>query len=126
LACPYCSSHIHLAEDADAKAIDDLTRQIKAATDARLLQVLRASKAQLQLEAKLDRDLRRALRRSKDGIVEAVKAAAQRGGLDELRRMRRGEMNAWLIDNGLASSILDRLYWRRRASSSRPDNIGDL
>jgi len=106
MRCLHCSSHIHLAEDADAKAIDDLTRQIKAATDARLLQVLRASKAQLQLETKLDRDLRRALRRSKSEIVNAVKAAAARGGLDELRRMRRGEMNAWILDNGLASSIM--------------------
>jgi hypothetical protein len=60
----------------------------------------------LQLEAKLDRDLRRALRRSKAEIVNAVKAAAARGGLGELRRMRRGEMNAWILDNGLASSIM--------------------
>lgn len=107
MRCLHCSSHIHLAEDADAKAIDDLTRQIKAATDARLLQVLRASKAQLQLETKLDRNLRRALRRSKAEIVNAVKAAAERGGLDELRRMRRDEMNAWILDNGLASSIME-------------------
>ena len=107
MRCLYCSSTIFLAEDADAKAIDDLTRQIKAATDARLLQVLRASKAQLQLETKLDRNLRRALRRSKAEIVNAVKAAAERGGLDELRRMRRDEMNAWILDNGLASSIME-------------------
>ena len=107
MRCLHCSSHIHLAEDADAKAIDDLTRQIKAATDARLLQVLRASRAQLQLETKLDRNLRRALRRSKAEIVNAVKAAAERGGLDELRRMRRDEMNAWILDNGLASSIME-------------------
>ena len=107
MRCLYCSSTVFLAEDADAKAIDDLTRQIKAATDARLLQVLRASKAQLQLETKLDRNLRRALRRSKAEIVNAVKAAAERGGLDELRRMRRDEMNAWILDNGLASSIME-------------------
>ena len=69
--------------------------------------MLRASKAQLQLETKLDRNLRRALRRSKAEIVNAVKAAAERGGLDELRRMRRDEMNAWILDNGLASSIME-------------------
>ena len=107
MGCLYCS-HIRLAEeDADAVAISDLTRQIKATTDARLKRQLKATRAQLQVEASLERGLRRALRKSKREVVAAVKAAAERGGLEELRRMRRDEMSAWLLDQGLAESVFE-------------------
>jgi hypothetical protein len=107
MGCLYCS-HIRLAEeDADAVAINDLTRQIRAATDKRLIRQLRATRGQLQVEASLERGLRRALRKSKREVVAAVKAAAERGGLEELRRMRRDEMSAWLLDQGLAESVFE-------------------
>jgi len=107
MGCLYCS-HVRLAEeDADAVAINDLTRQIRAATDKRLIRQLRATRGQLQVEASLERGLRRALRKSKREVVAAVKAAAERGGLDELRRMRRDEMSAWLLDQGLAESVFE-------------------
>ena len=107
MGCLYCS-HIRLAEeDADAVAISDLTRQIRAATDERLKRQLKATRGQLQVEASLERGLRRALRKSKREVVAAVKAAAERGGLEELRRMRRDEMSAWLLDQGLAESVFE-------------------
>jgi hypothetical protein len=107
MGCLYCS-HIRLAEeDADAVAISDLTRQIRAATDKRLVRQLKATRGQLQVEASLERGLRRALRKSKREVVAAVKAAAERGGLEELRRMRRDEMSAWLLDQGLAESVFE-------------------
>ena len=107
MGCLYCSNIRLAEEDADAVAISDLTRQIKATTDARLKRQLKATRAQLQVEASLERGLRRALRKSKREVVAAVKAAAERGGLEELRRMRRDEMSAWLLDQGLAESVFE-------------------
>ncbi len=107
MRCLYCSNIRLAEEDADAVAISDLTRQIRAATDERLKRQLKATRAQLQVEASLERGLRRALRKSKSEVVAAVKAAAERGGLEELRRMRRDEMSAWLLDQGLAESVFE-------------------
>ncbi len=107
MACPYCSTTRLAEEDADEVAISDLTRQIQRATDERLKRQLKAARGQIQVEASLERGLRRALRRSKREVVAAVKAAAERGGLDELRRMRRDEISAWLLDQGLAESVFE-------------------
>jgi hypothetical protein len=108
VGCPLCSQHHHLAEqDGDERALADLASQIKEANTARQRDILRATRAQLKLEAALDRKLRRSLRAAKAAVSDAVQAAADSGGLDALRRMRREELSNWLLEAGLGDLVLD-------------------
>lgn len=107
VGCPLCSQHHHLAESGDDRALADLASQIKEANTARQRDILRATRAQLRLEADLDRKLRRSLRAAKSAISDAVRSAADSGDLQSLRNMRRTDLDEWLLEAGLADLVLD-------------------
>lgn len=108
MSCPLCSQHHHLAEsDGDERALADLASQIREANTARQRDLLRATRAQLRLEASLDKKLRRSLRAAKGAVTDAVRAAADSGDLPALRGMDRDTMSRWLLDAGLGDLVLD-------------------
>jgi hypothetical protein len=108
VSCPLCSQHHHLAEsDGDERALADLASQIREANTARQRDLLRATRAQLRLEAGLDKKLRRSLRAAKSAVTDAVRAAADSGDLPALRGMDRDTMSRWLLDAGLGDLVLD-------------------
>ena len=108
MSCPLCSQHHHLAEsDGDERALADLASQIREANTARQRDLLRATRAQLRLEASLDKKLRRSLRAAKGAITDAVRAAADSGDLPALRGMDRDTLSRWLLDAGLGDLVLD-------------------
>ena len=108
MRCSLCSQIHLLAEgDGDERALADLASQIKEANSARQRDILRATRAQLKLEAALDKKLRRSLRAAKAAVSDAVKVAADSGGLDALRNMRREELSSWLLEAGLGDLVLD-------------------
>ena len=108
MSCPLCSQHHHLAEsDGDERALADLASQIREANTARQRDLLRATRAQLRLEASLDKKLRRSLRAAKSAVTDAVRAAADSGDLPALRGMDRDTMSRWLLDAGLGDLVLD-------------------
>lgn len=136
MGCPLCSQHHQLAEqDGDERALADLASQIKQANTARQRDILRATRAQLKLEAALDRKLRRSLRAAKVAVSDAVQAAADSGGLDALRNMRREQLSDWLLDAGLGDLVLDLTDAERETlanveqlllASSRGFNTADI
>ena len=108
MSCPLCSQHHHLAEsDGDERALADLASQIREANTARQRDLLRATRAQLRLEASLDKKLRRSLRAAKSAVTDAVRAAADSGDLPALRGMDRDTLSRWLLDAGLGDLVLD-------------------
>lgn len=108
MSCPLCSQHHHLAEsDGDERALADLASQIREANTARQRDLLRATRAQLRLEASLDKKLRRSLRAAKGAVTDAVRAAADSGDLPALRGMDRDTLSRWLLDAGLGDLVLD-------------------
>jgi hypothetical protein len=108
VSCPLCSQHHHLAEsDGDERALADLASQIREANTARQRDLLRATRAQLRLEASLDKKLRRSLRAAKSAVTDAVRAAADSGDLPALRGMDRDTLSRWLLDAGLGDLVLD-------------------
>ena len=108
MRCSLCSQiHLLAEQDGDERALADLASQIKEANSARQRDILRATRAQLKLEAALDRKLRRSLRAAKAAVSDAVQAAADSGGLDALRNMRREDLSSWLLEAGLGDLVLD-------------------
>lgn len=108
MSCPLCSQHHHLAEsDGDERALADLASQIREANTARQRDLLRATRAQLRLEASLDKKLRRSLRAAKSAVTDAVRVAADSGDLPALRGMDRDTLSRWLLDAGLGDLVLD-------------------
>lgn len=108
MRCSLCSQiHLLAERDGDERALADLASQIKEANSARQRDILRATRAQLKLEAALDKKLRRSLRAAKTAVSDAVKVAADSGGLDALRNMRREELSSWLLEAGLGDLVLD-------------------
>jgi len=109
VSCPLCSQrhHHHLAENGDERALADLASQIREANTARQRDILRATRAQLRLEASLDKKLRRSLRAAKSAISDAVQGAADSGNLQTLRNLDRTDLERWLLDVGLGDLVLD-------------------
>ena len=63
------SGHIHLSEDADKIAIDDLSRQVKGERGP-MARLVRARRDQLRAEVEAEQGFKRALSKSRKELVE--------------------------------------------------------
>ena len=65
------ASHIHLSEDADQLAIDDLSRQVKGERGP-VASLIRARRDQLRAEVEAERGFTLALKRARKQIVDLM------------------------------------------------------
>jgi CelD/BcsL family acetyltransferase involved in cellulose biosynthesis len=66
------TSHIHLSEDADKLAIDDLTRQVKGERGP-VASLIRARRDQLRTEVEAERGFILALKRTRKSLVDLMR-----------------------------------------------------
>jgi len=69
------TSHIHLSEDADQRAIDDLTKQVKGARGP-MASLIRARRDQLKIEVEAERGFSLALAKARKSLVELMTMAS--------------------------------------------------
>lgn len=69
------TSHIHLSEDADQRAIEDLTKQVKGARGP-MASLIRARRDQLKIEVEAERGFTLALAKARKSLVELMTMAS--------------------------------------------------
>jgi hypothetical protein len=69
------SYHMHLSEDADQKAIEDLTKQVKGARGP-MASIIRARRDQLKIEVEAERGFVLALAKARKSLVELMTMAS--------------------------------------------------
>lgn len=69
------TSHVHLSEDADQRAIEDLTKQVKGARGP-MASLIRARRDQLKIEVEAERGFTLALAKARKSLVELMTMAS--------------------------------------------------
>ena len=108
LACS-CGSHTTtlLSEDADKRAVDDLSKQAKEASSATMATLIRARRDQIRAEITAEREIEKALNKSLASLLDTIEQAVQATGPASIINASDDELLNLLIAGGLGEAVLD-------------------
>ena len=106
MGCACGHQHITFAEraDADEVAIEDLNKQAKTATPP-LRPLLRARRDQLRAEVRAVKSLNRAISKSNEALMDAVRGALEMGMPQSLLNLSPDELRAFIMVNGMGAAV---------------------
>lgn len=111
------SGHIHLSEDADKIAIDDLSRQVKGERGP-VARLIRARRDQLRAEVEAERGFKRALSQSRKELVELVTMSAVTDNPELLLALDDEQLVDFILSSGLGLAVDDFIESTSRIRSS--------
>jgi len=108
LACS-CGSHTTtlLSEDADKRAVDDLTQQAKQASSATMATLIRARRDQIRAEITAEQEIEKSLKKSISTLLDTIEQAVQVTGPASIINASDEELIDLLIAGGLGEAIDD-------------------
>lgn len=106
MGCACGHQHITFAENASADeiAIEDLNKQAKTATPP-LRPLLRARRDQLRAEVRAVKSLNRAISKSNEALMDAVRGALEMGMPQSLLNLSPDELRAFIMVNGMGAAV---------------------
>ena len=111
------SSHIHLSEDADKLAIDDLSRQVKGRRGP-VASLIRARRDQLRAEVEAERGFERALKKARKELVDLVTMASVSNDPQLLLSFDDDQLLDFILQGGLGLAVDDFVESTSRIRSS--------
>lgn len=107
----YCSCGLQqttlLSEDADKRAVDDLSKQAKEASSATMATLIRARRDQIRAEITAEREIEKALNKSLASLLDTIEQAVQATGPASIINASDDELLNLLIAGGLGEAVLD-------------------
>jgi DNA mismatch repair ATPase MutS len=96
-----------LSEDADQRAVDDLSKQAKEASSATMATLIRARRDQIRAEITAEREIEKALNKSLASLLDTIEQAVQATGPASIINASDDELLNLLIAGGLGEAVLD-------------------
>jgi DNA mismatch repair ATPase MutS len=96
-----------LSEDADKRAVDDLSKQAKEASSATMATLIRARRDQIRAEITAEREIEKALNKSLASLLDTIEQAVQATGPASIINASDDELLNLLIAGGLGEAVLD-------------------
>ena len=111
------SGHIHLSEDADKLAIDDLSRQVKGERGP-VARLIRARRDQLRAELEAERGFALALKKARKELVDLVTMASVSNDPQLLLSFDDDQLLDFILRGGLGLAVDDFIESTSRIRSS--------
>lgn len=111
------SGHIHLTEDADKLAIDDLSRQVKGERGP-MASLIRARRDQLRAELEAEEGFKRALKKARKELVDLVTLASVSNDPQLLLSFDDDQLLDFILRGGLGLAVDDFIESTSRIRSS--------
>jgi len=122
--CGSSASPLLLSEDADKRAIDDLTQQAKNQSGP-LATLTRARRDQIKAEVAAETGFSRSLARSRRELIAVLEAAAARNP-DILLRLSPDELNELILNGGMGQAVDDLVLSQRRILESIEQSLAAI
>lgn len=105
-------------DDADKRAIDDLSKQAKEASSPTMATLIRARRDQIRAEITAEREIEKALNKSMASLLDTIEQAVQTAGPDSIINASDDELLNLLIAGGLDEAIDDLTTQQSKIQSS--------
>ena len=107
-----------MSEDADKRAIDDLSKQAKEASSATMATLIRARRDQIRAEITAEQEIEKALNKSMVSLLDTIEQAVQTTGPASIINASDDELLNLLIAGGLGEAIDDLTTQQSKIQSS--------